>query len=208
MKKVLLLSGIVALFAACSSPSASTEVGDAQEVADATAESESFNVNVEESKVNWKGSKITGDSHTGTINITSGSFSTAEGAITAANFELDMTSIASTDGMDEETTGKLLGHLASPDFFDAATHPTANFAVSTASADSLTGNLTIKGISKSITVPYGVEMTETGATATSSFSIDRAQWDVQYGSSSFFDDLKDKAINDAVEFTVSLMATK
>ncbi len=208
MKKVLLLSGVVALFAACSSPSASTEAGDAQEVAAATTESESFNVNVEESTVNWKGSKITGDSHSGTINLTAGSFSTADGAITAANFELDMTSLASLDGMDEETTGKLLGHLGSPDFFDAATHPTASFAVSTATADSLTGNLTIKGISKSITVPYSVEMTGTGAAATSSFSIDRAQWDVRFGSSSFFDDLKDKAINDAVEFTVSLVAIK
>ena len=207
MKKVFLFVGIAAFLMACNSQSASTEAGKAQEVAEATG-AETFTVNSAESTVNWKGSKITGYSHTGTISVTGGSINADADAITAGSFELDMTSIASTDGMDEEMTGKLLGHLGSPDFFDTGNNPTAMFEVSAATADNLTGNLTIKGISKSITIPYTLNISEGTASAASSFSIDRSQWDVKYGSSSFFDDLGDNVINDAIEFNVNLVASK
>lgn len=206
MKKLFLFAIIATALVACNN-SASTEAGDAQEVAEATG-AETYTVNAAESTVNWKGSKITGDSHAGTIAIKSGSINTDNEMITAGNFELDMTAITNTDGMDEEMTGKLMGHLASPDFFDVANHPTAKFEISTATADSLTGNLTIKGITKSITVPYTWTEAEGIATATSKFSINRALWEVKYGSSSFFEGLGDKVINDAIEFDVTLKASK
>ena len=208
MKKLFLIVGIAAMFMACNNKNASSDASEAQDVAEAAATSQTYTVNTAESAVVWKGSKITGDSHSGTIAISSGSLSSENNMITAGNFEIDMTSITNTDGMDEEMTGKLLGHLASPDFFDVANHGKATFEVASATADSLTGNLTIKGITKSITIPYFWQVEGDAATATSKFSIDRAQWDVRYGSSSFFDGLKDKAINDAIEFDVTLKATK
>lgn len=210
MKKLFLIVGIAAMFMACNNKAASSDASEAQEVAEAAATSETYTVNAAESAVVWKGSKITGDSHSGTIGLTSGSLSTENGAITAGNFVLDMTSIANSDGMDEEMTAKLLGHLASPDFFNVSEpgNETASFEVASATADSLTGNLTIKGITKAITIPYIWQVDGDAATATSKFSIDRAQWDVRYGSTSFFDGLKDKAINDAIEFDVTLKATK
>ncbi|MBT8327313.1 MAG: YceI family protein [Bacteroidia bacterium] len=210
MKKLLLIVGVAAMFTACTNDNASSDASEAQEVAEAAESNETFTVNAEESSVVWKGSKITGDSHTGNVGLSSGTLNTEEGVITAGNFVIDMTSIANTDGMDEEMTGKLLGHLASPDFFDVAGpgNGTATFEVANGTADSLTGNLTIKGITKSITIPYFWQVDGDAATATSKFSIDRAQWEIKYGSSSFFDDLKDKAINDAIEFDVTLKATK
>ncbi len=208
MKKVLLFAGIAAFLMACNSKGPSTEATEAEEVSEASSASQAYTVSGAESSVVWKGSKVTGDSHAGTIAVNSGSFSIEDAAINAGNFELDMTTLANTDGMDEEMTGKLMGHIASPDFFDVANNAVAKFEITAGTPDSLTGNLTIKGISKSITVPYTFEITEAGASATSSFSIDRTQWDIKYGSASFFDDLKDKAINDAIEFTVTLAATK
>ena len=206
MKKVFLFAIIATALVACNN-AATTEAGDAQEVAEATG-AEKYAVNAAESIVNWKGANVTGKSHIGTIALKSGSINTDNDAITAGNFEIDMTALTSGDGMDEENTGKLLGHLSSPDFFDVANNPTAKFEISTATADSLTGNLTIKGITKSITIPYTWTEAEGAATATSTFSINRALWEVKYGSSSFFEGLGDKVINDVIEFDVTLKATK
>jgi polyisoprenoid-binding protein YceI len=207
MKKVLLLTGIAALFMACGT-GASTDAGEAQEAANATESNVSYTITAAESSVKWKASKITGDGHSGTIAIKSGTISTGNSMITAGNFQIDMSTIAILDEIDEEMTGKLLGHLASPDFFDVANNPMAKFEISNVTADSLTGNLTIKAITKSITIPYTWSVVEGVATATSKFSIDRSQWEVKYGSSSFFKGLGDKVINDEIEFDVTLKATK
>jgi polyisoprenoid-binding protein YceI len=50
------------------------------------------------------------------------------------------------------------GHLASPDFFDVETHPEITFVstdVSRAGSEwTITGDLTIKGVTKSVTIPF------------------------------------------------------
>jgi polyisoprenoid-binding protein YceI len=206
MKNYLFLGAIALVFAACNNKGASTEAGEAGDAAEVTAESVTYSVDAAASSVEWKGSKITGDSHGGTISITDGSISVEGGAITAGNFSIDMSTITSTDGMNEEMTGKLMGHLRSADFFAVDSFPAANFEVTSGTADELTGNLTIKGITKEISFPYTLMEAEGSATATATFSIDRAEWDVRYGSGKFFEDLGDNLINDAVEIAVSLAA--
>jgi len=44
-----------------------------------------------------------------------------------------------------------------------------------------------------------------GKTATSTLSVDRTKYNIRYGSSSFFDGLKNKAINDVFELTANLV---
>jgi len=52
------------------------------------------------------------------------------------------------------TSGKLNEHLLGPDFFDAAKHPTAHFEATSirpsGKAARITGNLTIKGVTKAV----------------------------------------------------------
>jgi polyisoprenoid-binding protein YceI len=62
------------------------------------------------------------------------------------------------------------------------------------------GDLTIKGITKPITLV--VSMFENKATAT--MKVDRSKFDVRYGSGSFFDDLGDKTIYDEFDLVVDL----
>lgn len=210
MKNVFLLSIIASAIVACSSPSASTEASEAQEeVAEAVATSEAYVVDVASSQVAWKGTKPTGDFHRGLVSLTSGELSLEEGAISAGNFVVDMTSLVLTDdGMDEETSGKFMGHMKSPDFFDVEGHSTATFSITGGTADSLTGNLTIKGISKSISIPYTLTEEEGSVIANAEFSIDRTIWGVTYNSGNFFKDLGDYLIDDAIQFGVKLVATK
>lgn len=210
MKKVLLVASAVALLAACTSPKANTEAEDAVEVEEVVEETTTnYVVNGKESTVAWRGSKVTGDFHAGTVAVSMGEIFVKNGALAGGEFVLDMGSIAATDeGMDDESKGKLVGHLSGPDFFDVEAFKTASFEIASAAADSLTGNLTIKGMTKAITIPYTFSTQEDTISVTSSFSIDRTQWGVEYGSGSIIADLGDRAINDAIEFDITLAATK
>ena len=160
-------------------------------------------VNVESSTVTWKAYKVTG-SHTGTVDLTSGALEFDNGTLTGGNFEVDMTSLVSTD-LEGEYKGKLEGHLKSDDFFSVANHPKASIVFTSVTANGknsyeVTGDLTIKGITKAITFDLSVY----GSKATANLKVDRAQYDVRYGSGSFFENLGDKTIYDEFDIIVDL----
>lgn len=158
---------------------------------------------VTKSNVSWKGYKVTG-SHAGTINLASGAVVMTGDDLTGGSFVIDMTSIESTDlsgGMKK----KLDGHLKSKDFFDVEKFSTAKLVITKykktgKNAYQLTGDLTIKGITKSITFPASLY----GSKATANLKIDRTKFNVQYGSTSFFEGLKDKAIYDEFDIIIDI----
>jgi len=160
-------------------------------------------VNTKTSKVTWKGYKVTG-SHTGNITIKSGKLVFDKEVLTGGNFVIDMTTIYVTD-LEGEYKGKLEGHLKSDDFFGVAKFPSAslNFTkVKSTGKNSykITGDITIKGKTESISFNLSVY----GNKANASLKIDRTKFDVRYGSKSFFDGLKDKAIYDEFDLVVDL----
>ena len=173
-------------------------------------------VNTSESQIEWIGKKVTGE-HQGTFSLKSGTLNIEDGMIQSANLIIDMTSIMVTDeGMDDETKGKLKGHLSSPDFFNIPEHNTAAFQLTTfkpmkgenGANYEISVKLTIKGITQDISFPAKVDMTKGSVSATGSLVIDRSKWDIRYGSGSFFDDLGDKVIYDDVEINFNLVASK
>jgi polyisoprenoid-binding protein YceI len=116
---------------------------------------------------------------------------------------MDMVSISTTD-LEGEYKGKLDGHLKSADFFGVEKFPTATLEFINVSGKDgsykIKANLTIKETTKAVEF----SMTVKGNTATANLEIDRTEYDIKYGSSSFFDDLKDKAIYDNFDLSVSL----
>jgi hypothetical protein len=165
------------------------------------------NVNVAESSLLWKGFKPTG-SHNGTVKLTSGAMSVSNGVITAGEFVVDMTSLADADG-----STRLDGHLKSADFFDVEKYPTSKFVITSSEMKEgkvqVTGNLTIKDVTKSITIPATITEAEGVITFKSeTFELNRADFNVKYGSKSFFDNLKDKFINDNMEVSFEVKGTK
>ena len=180
---------------------------------DMMAEAESmeaaYAVNIVDSTVSWKGSKAVGDYHTGTINLAEGSLTIADGALVSGSFVLDMTTIASNDG----ANARLASHLKADDFFGVETHPTATLVINSAEAlggdqYAVQGDLTIKNITNPIEFTATATEADGQVTATADIVFDRAIYDVQYGSGSFFSDLGNDLINDEVEITVELVATK
>ena len=158
-------------------------------------------VDVSNSKVTWKGYKVTG-SHDGTINIKSGELEMKDGQLVGGKIIMDMASITVTD-LSGGSKGKLEGHLKSDDFFGVNSFPVAQLNINKVSSRGpageykVVGDLTIKGITKEIkfnvTTKDGMMMAD--------MVIDRSDFNVRYGSGSFFDNLGDKTIYD--EFDLS-----
>ena len=190
MRKVV--SSIVAIILFAFRATATEPVGD-----------EKKEIKTETSTLTWKAYKVTG-SHTGTIAIKEGSLSFGEGKLTGGEFVIDMATIASTD-LEGEYKGKLEGHLKSDDFFGVESHPTAKLVFTSVKASGknsyeVVGDLTIKGTTKSVTLDISVY----GSKATATMKVDRSQYNVKYGSGSFFENLGDKTIYDEFDLVVDL----
>jgi polyisoprenoid-binding protein YceI len=160
-------------------------------------------VKIEKSKVIWKGYKVTG-SHEGTIAIQSGTLKFEADVLVGGEFVIDMTSINNSD-LQGESKDKLEGHLKSDDFFGVEKFPTAtlvfkNVEVAGKNSYKVTGDLTIKGKTNPVTFDFSVY----GNKANATIKIDRSKYDVKYGSSSFFDNLKDKVIYDEFDLISDL----
>ncbi len=164
-------------------------------------------VNLEESTIEWQGFKPTG-SHKGTINMLSGSFTTKDGKIQSGSFVIDMNSIK-----ESKDNARFEGHLKSADFFEVEKFPTATFKITGLEEKDgntlLSGNLTLKDATNNVTFPITVTNEADVLTVSSEvFTIDRSKWNLRYGSKSFFDNLKDKFINDDIELKVMVKVNK
>lgn len=166
---------------------------------------EADNVDVTASVLNWKGSKPTG-SHNGTVALKSGNLDVKNGLLNGGVFVVDLTTIKNLDMAGSDGAGKIEGHLKGDDFFDVEKYPTSTFTITKVKKDgsklAVTGNLQIKDVTKSITIPAMIS-TESGVTVFKSevFNINRADFNVKYGSKSFFDNLKDKFIDNMMEMS-------
>lgn len=213
MKKSILTLAVVALaFVSCKEEKKKTEEAkkEVKEVVKKEVENKG-NVDTDNSTVLWKGFKPTG-SHNGSVGLKSGNIVVENGNIKSGDFTIDMTTIKVLDiPADKPGNADLAGHLSNADFFDVEKFPTAKFVVTSSEAKDgkvmVTGDLTIKGITKSVTIPATVS--EAGGVVnfnSDTFKINRADFNVRYASKSFFDNLKNKFINDEVEMSFNVMA--
>ncbi len=171
-----------------------------------------YKVDTNSSVVAWTGYKVTGK-HTGTVKIKNGMLSVDAGMITGGSFEIDMNSLKCTD-QEGEYAAKLVGHLKGDDFFGVTAYPTASFVITKAIPQDtkgnykILGNLTIKGITKE--AKFFANAAEANGTlnASGKITIDRSDFNIKYGSGSFFDGLGDKTIYDEFDLQVSLVAKK
>lgn len=167
--------------------------------------SQNFSANISKSTIKWEAKKI-GGAHDGHVKLKEGSFTVKNNQITSGNFVIDMNSITNDDIESDEYRGKLIGHLKSDDFFGVEKYPTAKLVVAKSgkfknNVTTVTGDLTIKGK----TLPIEFEVTKSGKTYTTKLTIDRAKYDIRYGSKSFFDNLGDKVIYDEFTLEISLV---
>ena len=160
--------------------------------------------------IDWKGDKIVGSFHVGTIDLKSGWLTVDGSSVTGGEFIVDMNSIRNSDLKDEKMRDRLIGHLKSDDFFGVEKYPLSKLVItgSSKAADGkvlFKGNLTIK----EATLPVEFTATESKSgnvvTYVAAISFDRSLYDVRFGSGKFFSNLGDNAINDEIKLNVKLV---
>ncbi len=162
-------------------------------------------VKADQSSVTWEGKKVLG-SHQGDITVKDGTLDFDGDVLVGGTFTIDMSTINCTDLSAGQGKEKLEGHLASDDFFGIATHPTATFTITKVVSRGkmgeykIVGNMTIKG--KTNEVKFNAVVKDGMAKA--DITLDRTEYDIRYGSGSFFDSLGDKTIYDEFDLSIAL----
>lgn len=169
---------------------------------------DTYKVDASKSSITWVGKKLTG-SHNGTIDLQSGSLSFNGKKLAGGNFVIDMTTIK-----DADKSANLEKHLKADDFFGTDKFATSTFTIKKVSGNgntvNVTGDLTIKGITNSISFPATLAWNADGSVTASAdkVSVDRTKYGIKYKSKSIFPDVGDKMINDEFELAIKLIAKK
>ena len=130
------------------------------------------------STIEFVGSKVTG-SHKGGFKQFAGELQVAGGKVADKGNKviIDTTSLWS----DNE---RLTGHLKSPDFFDVAKHPAAIFETISiapnATNSTITGNLSLHGITKQIAFPATLKVSDESIDVNAQFFINRFDFEMKY----------------------------
>ena len=160
--------------------------------------------------IDWKGDKIVGSFHVGTIELKSGWLTVDGTSVTGGEFIVDMNSIKNSDVKDEKMRERLVGHLKSDDFFGVEKYPLSMLVItgSCKSADGkmlFRGNLTIKEATHPVEFTATESKSGNVVTYAAAINFDRSLYDVRFGSGKFFSNLGDNAINDEIKLNVKLV---
>ena len=128
--------------------------------------------------VEFLGSKVTG-SHKGGFRNFAGEFRVANGQLipNGSKVVIDMNSTWSD-------SDRLTGHLKNQDFFDVPRFPTSTFvstAIESRETNSLvTGNLTLHGVTKQISFPAQIQVSDEAVSINANFVLNRFDFDIKY----------------------------
>jgi polyisoprenoid-binding protein YceI len=192
----------LALGAGCSNPADNkTEavVEDAKPIPRPANTGERYIVG-EGSSLEFTGSKVTG-SHDGGFHDFSGEIMLVDGDPASSTVEIDIDVNSMWTDSD-----KLTGHLKSPDFFGAERYPKSTFRSTKVALEgdhyTITGNLQLHGVVRSISFPATITVEEGRVTANAEFFIKRFDFKIEYTGKA--DDL----IRDEVVIKLNLVAER
>ncbi len=169
----------------------------------APAGGETLALDAASASIGFTGSKVTGK-HEGKFEKVSGSITLAGGKPEGGKMtiEVDIASVKT----DAE---KLDGHLKSPDLLDAAKYPKATFTSTEIKAGgdkgathTITGDLDLHGVKKSLTFPATITVTGDAVSGTAEFSINRKDFQINYPG------MPNDLIRDDVLLKLSLKASR
>lgn len=237
LKRSAIYFSFALAIAACDSGTKGTEAetAEAQEVVE-VAEASSYSIDPAASQVIWNGRKPTGEHH-GTIGVEEGAIQLKENEVVGGTINMDLTDINVQD-LQGEDKQKLTGHLKSPDFFHVEQYPTAKFVITAVQpfegsvaedekpqdtennkdfdryvlenpTHKVTGNLTLRDTTLSITIPAVIQVNDNQVTAKSRFVIDRSKWNVNFMDENDLEArAKDKFIYNKVNVGFDVVAKK
>ncbi len=182
----LIILLVAAFTSSCANPAANKPKAT---VADAAPESnsskpagtETLIISPENSKVEFVAAKVT-RSHQGSFKQFAGTIDLNSNSMPDSRVSIDIdTASVVTDEPD------LTAHLKTADFFDVAKFPKATFTSTkiepsntSGATHTVTGNLELHGVKKSLTFPATIQVTSDGAAVTAEFAINRRDFGIIY----------------------------
>ena len=168
-------------------------------VAAASAHGAELKLDGKNTKIGFVGTKADGK-HEGGFKTVAGtvSYDAADLTSTELSVNIDANSLWSDDE-------KLTGHLKSPDFFDVRKFKDATFKSTQVVKGekvgeyAITGDFTLRGVTKSISFPATIAVKDGALTLSSYFSINRADYGMTFGAGK---------IDEEVAITASIGAAK
>ncbi len=162
MKKIfiivlILVAAFVLVKASIKSPDQAIPSASENATGDTSAVEESSDIAKEEKisadriTAEYTGYKPGGKQETGTVKASASTLART-GAVFSGSVTFDMNTITSDPVKDG-----LITHLKSKDFFDVAVHPTTTFVITDATETQVKGNLTMKGVTKPVTLPLSFD---------------------------------------------------
>jgi polyisoprenoid-binding protein YceI len=200
---------IVPLFPACRGPVKESKI---DLPASSVSAGQKYLVDTGQSVVTWKGSMLLAPDkeHVGYVHISKGELMIDKDRLTGGSIEIDMNTIEYKDKEDRNTP---VQHLKSPDYFDVEKFPVSTIAITRVESVSdtdikITGNLTIKGVTRPVTFPAKIEVKDGTVKADGQMTIDRTDWGIRYRSGKFYDVIADEIVSDDIGFVMKIVARK
>lgn len=164
---------------------------------------------VTQSDIRWWGYKVVkseATTHTGFVKLKSGKFYFKHRQLVGGEFVIDMRSLTNTDLSGEDQT-KLTDDLKSSNFFEVKKFPVAKFVMTKVVPSNnaqynsqIIGNITIKGIRKTISFPANIRIHNFMVDFESAkFSLNRQDFKAFYRSP-----LKDYIIKDQMDLQIKM----
>lgn len=217
INSILVLSLIASAFG-CKNEQ-KTETSEAKDAGETIEMADTYQVNVEQSKIKWIGSKPAG-THNGIVSLTEGNLMVFDEQITGGEITIDMTSIEVQDleGQDKkDLENHLMGYSNGKEdhFFNATKYPEAKFEITgfetVKDQAMLSGNLTLKETTKNIIFPVNVSMNAADDSlllTSEEIILDRTEWGIKFMSKSFVENLGDNFVSDQMKISFDLKAFK
>lgn len=179
---IFVISIVSLMVSGCSNPADNVTEAQVSEAQDrprvSGASGVQYAIDEAGSKIEFIGSKVTGK-HDGGFNQFSGVIDLVDKDPTrsSVSVEIDVDSIWSDNN-------RLTGHLKSPDFFDVEKFPSSTFQSTkiekTDIGYQVTGNLTLHGVTKSISFPAAIEIGSDQIHVNAEFFIKRFDFGIVY----------------------------
>lgn len=202
MRVPVLLFAVGVFVAGCKDPGAEvtpatveTPAETKTQAATAGKATTSLAINPSNSKIEFVGAKVTA-SHPGGFTDFAGKVDLGE---PIEKSQIEVTIQTASLYADKE---KLTKHLKSPDFFDVGKFPTATFRSTEIKKEGaghvITGDLTLHGVTKRVSFPATISVSDVRVDANAEFSINRQDYGITYPG------MPDDLIRDLVVIKLSL----
>jgi len=158
--------------------STDTDSGEAAEGSGEKAAAAGTELNPGNTTIQFVGAHVdkSKDDRVGKFEKFTGSMEVTDGKVASINVSIETASLTTAmNGLTE--------HLLGPDFFDVREHPEAEFKTTSIAGDgsvTVTGDMTLLGVTKSISFPAEVKTADGMTELSAEFEIDRTEFGMDY----------------------------